>query len=297
MAKALVRRGAKRGAIHLPWLESAVAFGIGSLLYFPLHNTDLGKLTWAFGAIFAAGRFAAEARLEKALEPVTKLADVTDLTQNTDVDELRNLQITYLKITEPEFKAVKDLIIGDSRDALLRLAQDKTSGALSAGEYYIWLLPILEQTKPGSKVRALSVMMDSEWDDSPVERRFLELSIAAAERGVEIVRVFVIDEKKVGDALKNKAVRVQTKEEGPARFRGMLVGRNYLKKADPALFGRLGDGFICFDERVALIDIASPDGQARGQVTMSGPDIARLVRLHDQLIIHSTELSTSQASP
>lgn len=277
--------------VKLLWVEALATFLIGIVLYFPLDNKDLAKITWAIGAILTVSRLAHERKLEKELEPVRKLTEVTDLTQECSVDELRNLQRVYLTITEPEFRPVKDLIVADSLDALMRLANDKISEPLAAGEFYRWLLPMIDKAGSGSRIRALSVMMQTEWDDSPTERRFLESSMAAALRGVTTDRVFVIDESKVPDALKNPAIRVHAQEEEPANFRGHLVGRSYLQRQDANLYARLGDGFIAFDQRVALVDIASPDGLARGQVVMGSAELGRLLRLHEQLLLHSEVLS------
>lgn len=284
-------------ATRLPWVEVLATFLVGIILYFPLNNKDLAKIAWAIGSMLTVSRLVYERKLEEVLAPVRKLTEVTDLAQECSVDELRNLQRVYLTITEPEFRPVKDLIIADSLDALMRLANDKISEPLAAGEFYGWLLPMIDKAKSGSKIRALSVMMQAEWDDSPTERRFLESSVAAAQRGVTIDRVFVIDEDKVSDALKNPAIRVHAQEEGPGNFRGHLVGRNYLKRQDAGLYSRLGDGFIAFDERVALVDIASPDGLARGQVAMGSAELGRLLRLHEQLLLHSEVLSLKRENP
>jgi hypothetical protein len=275
----------------LPWAEALATFLAGIILYFPLDNQDLAKITWAIGAILAVSRLAYERKLAKELEPVLKLTEITDLTQECSVDELRNLQRVYLTITEPEFRPVKDLIVADSLDALMKLANDKISEPLAAGEFYGWLLPMIDKASSGSKIRALSVMMQTEWDDSPTERRFLESSISAARRGVLIDRVFVIDEGSAPDALKSPAIRAHAQEEEPANFRGHLVDRNYLQRQDANLYTRLGDGFIAFDERVALVDIASPDGLARGKVVMGSAELGRLLRLHEQLLLHSEALS------
>lgn len=288
------RRAFKPIASRLPWVEIAITLFTGVLFYFPLKNPDLAKLTWAIGAILASSRVIYEVRLMQELAPVRKLAEVTDLTQQTSIDELRNLQRIYLAITEPEFRHVKDSILAESTDALLQLANEKKSAPLPAGEYYAWLLPMIDGAASGSKIWALSVMMDCEWDDSPTERLFLEKSIAAAKRGVFIERVFVIEEGSLGKALNNPAIRAQAKEEDPQLFRGYLVRRDYLRRQDSLLHGRLGNGFIAFDDRVALIDLESSEGQMRGQVTMNSAEIARLVRLHDQLLLHSEELSIAK---
>lgn len=277
---------------RLPWLETVLTAGVGLLLYFPLENPDLGTITWSVGALITVAQLKSESATGKQLAPVRRLAESMDLTQSTDVEQLRNLYQTYLKITEPEFAPLKSGVIQEAAEALAVLANDKISKPLSSGEYYSWLLPMVDSARPGAEIHALSLMMAAEWDDSPSERRFIEASKKAAARGVRVSRIFVTQEATMRASLANEAIKLHLSDEQPENIRGYFVDIDWLTSNDPNLRARLGEGFISFDERVALIDLFSPTGQARGQVNMNPSDLARLTTLYSQLEVHSVELSS-----
>jgi hypothetical protein len=218
-----------------------------------------------------------------------------DLTLSCSVVELNAVNQVYTRISEPEFQAVKNNIVREASDSLLKLANDKTSGPLSSGEYYAWLLQIIDSAQPNSAIWALSLMLEYEWDDSPVERRFMQASINAAKRGVHVERIFVMKRDLLAKALANPAIKVQSLEEEPKKFSGLFVDYHYIETHDPGLISRLGLGFIAFDRRVALIDLATPDGQVRGRVTMNAAEISRLATLYEQLKMHSENLSQKLA--
>jgi len=202
----------------------------------------------------------------------------------------------YAKITEDEFARVKDGIVAEANSQLLFLANEKKSQVLVTTKYYGWLLPMLEKAVPPQPQRiwALSLMRELEWDDSPPERRFIELSRIAAERGVRIDRIFVMKKDLVASALGNQAVRLHLQTQKPETLRGFVVEMEALARADEDLDRQLGDGFIVFDERVALVDVFSGKS-ARGYVTMNRGEIEHLRDVYNRLLILAESLDAVAA--
>jgi hypothetical protein len=97
----------------------------------------------------------------------------------------------------------------------VRSQTEKTSHELSTGVYYQWLLPALAEAGRGHKIHALSMMMNCEWDDSPVERRFIESNIQAARRGVLIDRIFVMPAAVLAEASRNPAILCHFSNQEP----------------------------------------------------------------------------------
>jgi len=89
--------------------------------------------------------------------------------------------------------------------------------------------------------------------------------------------------------LDNKGVQAHIDKVG-THFKPLLVFKESLAKSDPQLLKEVGDGFIAFDERVALVDMSTPDGM-RGYVTMNTGEIHRLKRIFEQLRVHGRELN------
>lgn len=277
----------------VPRTEVFITIVIGGIVALVV-DPSFGAIIWAVGAVIAVNEVRHEARLNERFQLVDKLADVFDLSESCKIVELENLISTYVAIPESELARVKNAVVATARDELLRLSTEKSSGELPSGEYYSWLLPMLDDAEPGTTIRALSMMMDCEWDESEPEKRFIEKNEAAARRGVIVSRVFVATAdvmlRAIEDAL---AVKAHLAEAEPKNLRGYFVDRTYLERSDAALLAKLGDGFIQLDDRVALIDLHSVDGTARGKVTMKGASLSKLRDIYDQLSVHARELNES----
>ncbi|MEU4517352.1 hypothetical protein AB0F52_01385 [Amycolatopsis sp. NPDC024027] len=273
-----------------PWLEAAIALVVG-LVMFLINKKDLAQVTWTIGAFQSFGRLAYSRLLASELEPIRKMAEVVDLNATSDLDNIRNLSRLYTNITEPEFNEVKELVVQNAIARLQKLANEKTSDDLASGEYYAWLLPRIEQVGRGEEIWAVSMMLDSEWDDSPSEQRFLESNINAAKRGAVVNRIFVVSEQAIPGLRENKGIRAHLVRTRGGGLNGFIVHREFLQLRDPGLLRQLGEGLIAFGARVAVIDATSSEGLIRGRVTMNPTEIAALRRMFDALRSHANELA------
>ena len=184
----------------------------------------------------------------------------------------------YFNITEPEFADIKNKIVRNASSELERLASRKRSNLLDTGEYYSWLWEIFEQNKGRHvKIRAISTMLDSEWDNkSPQETRFIRENTEAAKRGCTVERIFIMKRELLAKALQNDHIKLHM-VEARSGLNGFVVMREDLERADPKLLSRIKDGFLGFDERVILIDDYAKDGSARGAVVMHPSEISELL--------------------
>lgn len=258
---------------------------------------SFGAIIWAIGAVLTIGETRREARLDERFRRVDRLAENFDLNQSNKLPQLQGLIANYLAIPERELTRVKDAVVSAASDELLRLATEKSSGELASSEYYSWLLPMLDDTRDGATIRALSMMMDCEWDNSEPERRFIKANVDAAKRGVKVQRIFISTPEVMLNAIERMpAVKPQLEEEAPPALAGYFVDRSYLERNDPKLLRRLGDGFIDLDGRVALVDLHSLDGSARGEVTMHPAKLSSLQEIHSQLLLQASALNSELVS-
>lgn len=286
---------------RFPWIEAIASAAVALFFYFILKNHEAAEIFAITGAILTIGRIGYSELVERSLssirDPLNRIGAFFDVSQSADYGVFRDTLHVYARITEDEFRRVKDGIVEEARQKLLYLANEKRSEVLATTRYYEWLLPMLGKTSNGQKVYALSMMRDAEWDDSVPEREFIKLMKEAAARGVEIKRVFVMNKGLLEDVLKNEAISSHQPQEQPIDLRGYYVEVDELKKADAQLFEQLGDGFIVFDDRVALVDMFSESGAARGYVTMNGAGIAHLKDVFNRLMILARELKPQQKAP
>jgi hypothetical protein len=275
---------------RLPKIELLATALLGTVTT-AFADLQLGVATWAVGLLLAVNQVRIAQRLDAELAPVRKLAEYVDLGELCDINAVRQLADAYMKVAEPEFAAPKNEVVNAAREELVRLRTEKTSAELATGAYYSWLLPMLNDTTRGQRISALSLMMSCEWDDSAVEQQFIESNVRAAERGVRVDRIFVMPASQLTEARGNPAVRQHFSDQGPVGLRGHFVDADRLARDDSALAGRLGDGFIAFDDQLALIDLHSTDGSARGKVTKRAATLREIRRTFDELFVHSRPLT------
>jgi hypothetical protein len=286
----------------LPWIE-AIGTAVGaSVLYFILHKNELAEFFAIAGSLVTLGRLGYAAELERltaALEasigelrgPLDRIREHFDISSQAHFGVFRDMLQTYSKITEPEFSRVKDAVLTEARSRLMGLANEKKSLVLPTTTYYGWLLPMLRHAMPPEVIWALSMMRAPEWDESQPERDFIDFSKGASDRGVPIDRIFVVGRAAVSTALENPAIKFHLHSEKPANLRGYVVEDEVVKAADEELYAMLGDGFIAFGDRVALVDVFSGKS-ARGYVTMNPVEIAHLREVYDRLRILAEPLDS-----
>ncbi len=274
--------------VRFPFMEAAIGIGISLVLLFYGYG-QMAALTTIITCTQSVGRYAFGEMLHRELRDVREVATVLDVQQGRALQRFHEMASVYLRITEPEFGAVKDAIITQATEQLNSLADSKTSGELATADFYRWLIRAMEQAAPGSEIWAVSFMLDCEWDDSEPERKFLELNLQAAQRKVRIERVFIVPKSAFPALLSNKGVKAQL-DNASEYMCPKVADRDYLASHDAKLLKQLGSGMIAFDRRVAQVDIVSTDGSIRGSVTMNPAEIARLRALFDGLCIHARDL-------
>lgn len=267
-----------------PWIEAALSITLGFVLL-ALGKRQVAELTWIVGVALSFSRYAYERKLQEEMRRVHRLAEVVDLQQQVPSGQFQSIVTKYLEITEPEFRSIKDAYIGECVEKLSNLAQLRTSGELSTGDYFNWLFPVMQGVTKGSNVWAVSMMLDIEWEESATEDTFLELNLAAAEKEAVVERIFVVRQDEVSTLLSNPYIKGQFDAAGDFLV-PLVVEREFLERHDPTLLTRLGDGLIGVDRRVVLVDISSPEGY-RGYVVMEYGEIRRLRKLYDNLRVYA----------
>ncbi len=209
------------------------------------------------------------------------IAGYLDVSGNANTAKLREVIDSYYHVTDPEFHQIRNMIVEDMRMSLDQLAIQKRTRTLFRSEYYQWLLPMFDQAESGSEIWAISRMLTCEWDDSPEEQQFLELNVKAARRGVSVERIIVCSAAVWRDAQQLSAIERQV--NAGKNFVICFADSDDIARRDSTLLGRIGDGLIAFDRRVALVDEHSENGEARGFVWMNPNEILRLRSTYEQL--------------
>lgn len=273
--------------------ETVLLVVIGIVLHV-LDMKELANVSFLLGPALSAQRKLITQRLKAEVEPVHKLAEVMDLTPTMRPTQFSELLNAYLQITEDEFKGLKDQTVQHTLRSLDRLGRSKQSEPLTMGAYYAWLLPMLQGVREGTRVWAVSTMMDSEWDDSPQEEEFLRLNLEIPGKGAQLERIFIIPDEILEDLPSNRGVAAHLENLGP-QLKAWIVSRDKLEANDPELLRDVRDGWIAFDNRVVLIDETTSAG-ARGFVSMAEAELGRLARMFEQLRVQGRPIEKALPS-
>jgi hypothetical protein len=288
-------------------IDVLAVFGVAVLAYYPLKNHELATFFAILGSLIVISRLVLQSKVASrinklegkvlaSLEPLEQLKGYIDLTSTMHLTQIRGLLDLYASITEPEFKTVKDRVLRDSATKLSQLHTLKRSDVLQTSAYYQWLLPMLDDIPAGEHLRAISLMNNAEWDDSQAERQFFQKHIAAAERGVQIDRIFIVERNTFPAAFENPAVAAHLVERKNG-INGYLLYRDWFQQHEPESLKHVRDGFIIIGSRVALVDTFSDQGEVRGYVEMNPAEVTALVEIFEQLKVVAEPLSEKLFTP
>lgn len=261
-----------RDLVKMPFVETVVSAILGAVIGIVDQKWSSALITLAIGLILNVSRLAFVQTIKRKLIPLKSLCRFVDINRQIPYPAFLDMVNIYARILEPEFQRVKDAVIEDAAQHLRLLAEQRKSRELDTGEYYLWLFSMLEK-QAGGEVWAVSTMNPLEWVDTQAEKEFLRLNKEAVARGVKLTRVFIVDGARAQDLAINPGVAWHFDTRG---VRPYVVIKEEVSKADPRLLSEVRDGFIAFDQRVAMIDVFAGDGSARGFVTANLIDIQRL---------------------
>ncbi|MCL2284350.1 MAG: hypothetical protein FWC26_13620 [Fibromonadales bacterium] len=281
-----------RAMLTFPLLEAIIALVLG-LIFFQFKLKTLAELTWVLGPLLSVSRRAFEKHVENEFNPLKKLTRHVDLIQSDTSDSFKRIIQFYAQITEPDFREIKENILRNTETQLSNLAHNKRSEELDTGEYFNWLFKFLANTRPGSRIWAISMNLSIEWNQSQEEDTFLQLNLNAAARTVIVERIFVIPEDALENIVSNKYIKAQLNVN--EHLIPLFVTKEHLEEVDKKLLKSLGEGIIAVDNQVVLMDIASGDG-FRGIVTMNPTEIHNWHRRFKQLRVYASDIDTLRSS-
>jgi len=308
---------------------AAVEVVVGGIVAFIIYK-QLGSDPIANAAGLIVGSFAALHGLHRAITVFEMTKSIEGLQEtvedlNTCVDErlqdtedhiasrlnelavrigLGELSNLYWSI-DREFEVDKDAVIADASERLYKLLNSKQSSPMYKAVYYTWITENIARVGRGGKIIAVSRMKSTEWENSPEEKNFFAQNRAAAEAGAIVERVFVTTRDVFDKAMKGQpptntedvnATRVlKAHSKGESNnLGGWFADETRLKKEDPDLLKRIGDGFLIFrygksGDRVALIDDFTEQDEARGLATKHEQTLVRLEQSFENLKSMSEE--------
>jgi len=288
----------KNQQLILSILEIIINVAIGLFFYIFLSMQTVGIIIWFVGILLVLDRIIInhinQENYDKLELRIDKIGQVIDLNEEYKEGIISKLCQSYSHTSDPEFTNLKNKYINNALIKINKLKDEKSSDELTTSESFDLFLPILQNVQIGESVKAVTFLLQGEWDDSPQVQEYLKSNIDAAQRGASVERIFIMDKSLLNDAIKNEAVKKHTKDQSnETKLKGYFVDRTRLKKEEPELYNASGDGFIIINLKVALIDKMYSEGKYRNIVTLNKNVIKELDETFMRLKRDSIELSSS----
>jgi uncharacterized protein len=216
------------------------------------------------------------------IRPLIKSSNPLSLPEN-----FYRLLDSYTKIEQSILIKEKDDIIQQAYDKLHLLYHYNYKATLSENEFYDRCQKLMDATSSGSIIRAISVMLKCEWDDSDEEINFLKANLDAVNRRVTLERIFVVRKSESHRILQMTHIKAHINDK-TGFLKSYFVEREFLSKNDPTLLKEIGDGFLLFD-KTALLD-RNPQTGTRGYLVTDINQIQELNILFEKLKGHTVGL-------
>lgn len=172
----------------------------------------------------------------------------------------------YLMLTRHKYTNGSSLV---SDGGYLSMDSQSRTEDLDSGKFYKILDKFFSETKSGSKMWITSTMMENEWNESPAEKKFIQSNFDAANRGVEIERIFLFNQQDAESFQDNPYIQQYLSSD---KIKTNFVDLTELKEAHPKLLDIIKNGWIGIDNYALLVDLPS-DGTSRGYVTFNKQEI------------------------
>ena len=182
----------------------------------------------------------------------------------------------YLTLTRHKYMNGSSLI---SDGGYLSFDEQSKTEDLDSGKFYRILDKFFSEAKSGSKMWIISTMMDNEWNEDPRERKFIQSNFDAADRGVEMERIFLFSKSKIPYYKTNKYIQRYLASN---KIMTTYVDFDELVNKNPKLLSIIKEGWIGIDDYALLVDLPS-DGTSRGYVTMNKQEIKKAKKCFDEL--------------
>lgn len=192
----------------------------------------------------------------------------------------------YSKIEQSLFLQKRDEIVRKAFNELHLLYHHNYTSTLSESEFYDRCEQLMKSASSGSSIKAISVMLKCEWNDSAEETQFWKANLDAVNRRVTLERIFIIKKNESHRILKIPQIKNHLNNLG--FLKSYIIEKEKLSKIDPKLLASVGDGFLLFD-KTALLD-KDPETGSRGFLVTDEDELSQLNNLFDRLKNHTVDL-------
>lgn len=271
------------------------------LIYFPVKNVDRNeelfitnfsnKLHSESSIVIVDYNKPKRKKQENTL--AVKLKNEIGLKINTlvlDINENKDNLINYNEIAEDIFTLLVKLRNTTGMEIITnggKIEFDKKgrSEDLEIGTFYKAINNCFKKLNKESYLWCASTMLEDEWTESPQEMNFRLINLEAANRGVNVERIFIFSKNKIKEFKKNKTLKIYMQ----SNIKTLFVDYDEIKVKNPKLLKIVDNGWDGIDKNILIADL--PEGSnKRGYISKNAKEILKAYECFQELKKYSQDL-------
>ena len=271
------------------------------LIYFSLNNMDeneelfiknfSNKLNSESSIVIVDYKYEKRNKIEKKL--CEKFKEEIGLRINTltlDIPKNKKVLINYNEIAEDilelliRFKNTTGAeIITDG--GKIEFNNEGRTKDLETGQFYKVINNCFKRLNKESHLWCASTMLEDEWTDSPQEMKFRVINLEAANRGVNVERIFIFSKDRIKEFKNNKTLKIYMQ----SNINTMFVDYNEIIEKEPELINIVGNGWDGIDKETLIMDLPETSKQ-RGYVSKNTKEVMKAYSCFQKLKKYSKNL-------
>lgn len=271
------------------------------LIYFPIKNVDRNeelfitnfsnKLHSESSIVIVDYNKPKRKKQENTL--AVKLKNEIGLKINTlvlDINENKDNLINYNEIAEDIFTLLVKLRNTTGMEIITnggKIEFDKKgrSEDLEIGTFYKAINNCFKKLNKESYLWCASTMLEDEWTESPQEMNFRLINLEAANRGVNVERIFIFSKNKIKEFKKNKTLKIYMQ----SNIKTLFVDYDEIKEKEPQLLEIVDNGWDGIDKNTLIVDLPETS-KGRGYISKNTKEVLESYNCFQKLKEYSKSL-------
>lgn len=156
---------------------------------------------------------------------------------------------------------------------------------LAVGKFYQAINHCFETLNSESYLWCASTMLEDEWTESPQEMKFRLINLEAANRGVNIERIFLFRKDQIKEFKENKTLKIYMQ----SNIKTLFVDYDEISKNNPKLLEILGNGWDGINQETLIVDLPE-ESNKRGYLSRNEKEVMKAYECFEELKKYARDL-------
>lgn len=167
----------------------------------------------------------------------------------------------------------------------IKFEKDEKTKKLSTGEFYKAINNYFKKLTKESYIWCASTMLEDEWTEEPLEMKFRVINLDAANRGVNIERIFIFSKSKISELKNNKTLKIYMQ----SNIKTMFVDYDEILEKEPELLKIIGNGWDGINLDTLIVDLPE-ESKERGYISRNKKEIEKAYKCFEKLKKYAKDL-------